>query len=442
MFLEEACGNLCKWFAQTTQSGLIPNSIDKIEIAPQLRGLSKDALLDDLQQIMDGAFKPSHPGSLAHLDPPPLTSSVVSDLICSGLNNNLLANELSPSLSKLERDLCTWFVKRLGMPADAGGVAASGGTLTNLMALVMARHQAGLQNDPDAVVVVSEDAHVSFSKAIRVMGLRPDCLLSIPTNQKGELILECVHDVLSTLKSKKRKCFAVVATAGTTVRGAIDPLQNLSELCIAEKIWLHVDGAIGGVFALSEKTSSLVKGIALANSVSLNPQKLLGISKTSSLLLVANKKNLKSTFGTQMPYIEPSTDDDIHGGEMGLQGTRPADVLKLWLGLRQLGELGIENLLQSAISRRIYFQSKLDVSKFDIISGPLHLLALTPLNSDKKLLANWACETRHHLLMNQFMLSRPFYNEKYYLKAVMGNPHTLESHLDRLSELLNQSVYI
>ncbi len=440
IFLEEACEKLCNWFAYTERSAPIPDSIHNIEIAPQLHGLSKESLLDDLQLIMDGAYRPSHPGSLAHLDPPPLTSSIVGDLISSGLNNNLLANELSPSLSNLERQICLWFSKKLGMPVEAGGVTASGGTLSNLMALVIARNQAGLQNDPEAVVIASQDAHLSFAKAISVMGLRPDSLHTISTNKEGQIEPESVLTSINELKKLGRRCFAVVATAGTTVRGAIDPLHELSQVCISQGIWLHVDGAIGGVFALSEKTSSLVKGISLANSISLNPQKLLGISKTSSLLLVANKETLKSTFGTQMPYLEPASDDDIHGGEVGLQGTRAADVLKLWLGLRQLGETGIDVLLQRAISRRTYLEKRLDKSLFNILSGPLHLIAFTPFYSHENSSSKWAFETRQTLLVNKFMLSRPYYQGNHYLKVVLGNPHTQSIHLDQLSEIINKSL--
>ena len=136
---------------------------------------------------MDGAFNPCHPGALAHLDPPPLTASVVADLICAGLNNNLLAEELSPSLSRLERSLCAWLAERLGLGEGSGGVAASGGSLSNLMALVVARHQAGLQGRSDAVVFCSADAHVSIGKALAVMGLPPQALHSVPVDAAGAL---------------------------------------------------------------------------------------------------------------------------------------------------------------------------------------------------------------------------------------------------------------
>ena len=90
-FLEEASLRLCKWLANAGHSGPLPTLTVMPEVAPNLEGLSKDVLLNDLQLVMDGSYPPSHPGSLAHLDPPPLTASIVADLICAGLNNNLLA---------------------------------------------------------------------------------------------------------------------------------------------------------------------------------------------------------------------------------------------------------------------------------------------------------------------------------------------------------------
>ncbi|MEC7382094.1 MAG: pyridoxal-dependent decarboxylase, partial [Cyanobacteriota bacterium] len=223
-FLEQASARLCQWFATASNRGPLPALSALPDVAPPPQGLSVDALLDDLQLVMEGAYQPSHPGALAHLDPPPLTASIAADLICAGLNNNLLAEELSPSLSRLEREMCRWFAERLGLPLTAGGVAASGGSLSNLMAMAIARQQADLQDDPRAVVLASVDAHVSFAKAIRVMGLASDALQTVPVDQEGCMNLDALEHQLKALRAEGRPCLAVVATAGTTVQGAIDPL--------------------------------------------------------------------------------------------------------------------------------------------------------------------------------------------------------------------------
>ena len=438
--LTEASSNLCDWFSNSGSQGPIPDSFDLPEASPAKEGVSNKVLLTELQLLMNGSYRPSHPGSLAHLDPPPLSASIVGDLICAGLNNNLLAEELSPSLSSLERNLCKWFCEKLGFGELSGGVAASGGSLSNLMALIMARNIAGLSTDSSAVFFASEDSHVSFLKAVRIMGLEKESLQKIPTDEKGSLNISSLFSSLKKIKSEGKKCFAVVATAGTTVRGAIDPLSEIGKFCQREKVWFHVDGAIGGIFGLSTKTSEILQGLGSADSISINPQKLLGIAKTSSLLLVANKKHLSSTFSTGLPYAEPIVGNEFHGGELGIQGTRAAEALKLWIGLRKLGEDGIEKILMESIRRRCYLESKIDSSKFKIISGPLHLLAFTPINYSSSQASDWSVKTRNSLLDNKFMLSRPLYGDRYYLKAVMGNPNTKFDDLKILANLINDSI--
>ena len=137
-FLEQASARLCHWLGSAASRPPLPGLSVMPPVEPQSRGLGIDQLLADLDLVMDGAYNPGHPGALAHLDPPPLAASIVGDLICAGLNNNLLAEELSPSLSRLERSLMAWLAERIGLPAGSGGVPASGGTLSNLMALVIA----------------------------------------------------------------------------------------------------------------------------------------------------------------------------------------------------------------------------------------------------------------------------------------------------------------
>ncbi len=438
--LVQASSNLCDWFAESGSQAPMPDSFNMPDVHPAKQGVSNKVLLSELRLLMNGSYRPSHPGSLAHLDPPPLSASIVGELICAGLNNNLLAEELSTSLSSLERNLCKWFCQNLGLGDLSGGVAASGGSLSNLMALVMARNIAGLESDPSAVFFASDDCHVSFAKALRIMGLREESLIKIPTNEKGELEISSLRSSLKKIKSEGKKCFAVVATAGTTVRGAIDPLLDIAKFCQKEKVWLHVDGAIGGMYGLSTIASEILQGLGSADSITVNPQKLLGIPKTSSLLLVANKNHLSSTFSTGLPYAEPITGNDFHGGELGIQGTRSAEALKLWIGLRHLGEEGIEKILLDSIKRRCYLESIIDSSKFKIISGPLHLLALTPINYTSSQTTDWSIKTRSSLLANKFMLSRPMYGDRYYLKAVMGNPNTKFDDLKLLANLINHSI--
>ncbi len=439
-FLEDACSILSNWICTTNQKSPLPLNFDLPDVEPCPDGLAPEKLLDDLKLLMSGSYHSSHPGALAHLDPPPLTASIAGELISAGLNNNLLAEELSPSITKLERSLCRWISEKIGMPFTSGGVTTSGGSLANLMALLVARSNSDSLYNSDAVVLVSEEAHVSIARAISVMGLPPDSLCEIVTDGDGRIDISSLKSQFSKIKSLGKKCFAVVATAGTTVRGAIDPLAEISDFCKNEKLWLHVDAAIGGVFALSTSTRGLVTGLSKANSVTVNPQKILGITKTSSLLLVENLEHLYDCFSTGFPYLEPSSQNKFQGGEIGLQGTRSAEAIKLWIGLRQLGQNGIQFLLDESLSRRQYLFDKLDPHKLKIITGPLHLIAVTPFKVNATDADDWSIGTKARLLERNFMLSRPKYHNRYYLKAVMGNPHTKKSHIDELAGILNQSI--
>ena len=120
-------------------------------------------------------------------------------------------------------------------------MAASGGSLSNLMALVMARFISGLETDPNAMFFASEDSHVSLSKSVRIMGLNQDALQIIPSDEEGKLDMTYLYSTFNKIRSEGKQCFAVVATAGTTVRGAIDPISDISKFCRDKNIWLHGD---------------------------------------------------------------------------------------------------------------------------------------------------------------------------------------------------------
>jgi len=165
---------------------------------------------------------------------------------------------LSPSITLLEESLCKWFAKKIGFNDSSGGVTASGGTLSNLNALIAARNNAGLGSNPNSVFLISEDAHSSFIKCIRIMGLDTTNLVKIKTDNQGRMDINNLRKSIDKCLIENKKIFAIVATLGTTVRGAIDPIKEISEICKQRNIWLHIDGSIGGVFAI---TSIPIEGL-------------------------------------------------------------------------------------------------------------------------------------------------------------------------------------
>ena len=434
--LDKTSQIICKWFSDSEKLGPLPIDSDFECKFPNEFGISTDDLFSDIESLIYSSFNPAHPGSIAHLDPPPLIISILGDLIAAGLNNNLLAHELSPSITLLEESICRWLSKKIGFNESAGGIAASGGTLNNLNALVAARNYAGLSADPNAVFLISEDAHSSFIKCTSIMGLDKNNLIKIKTDNNGCMDIIHLKDTINECIKESKKIFSIVATLGTTIRGAIDPIFNISEICKERNIWLHVDGSIGGIFAMTNIPINGMNHVNCANSITINPQKILGITKTSSLLLVSDFSILKKTFSTGIPYLY-SKNNILNRGELGIQGSRPAEIIKLWLGLRYLGMHGIENILSSSIKKRKLFEKNLNKNKYDIYSGPLHIISFSPKGMDINDAESWTQKKRTELIKNNFMLSRPIFKNRYFLRAVLGNYNTSKDDINKLMQLLN-----
>ena len=433
---------ICDWFTVSENLSPLPQNITKIISEPTEFGIEIKKLLDDINSLIYSSFNPSHPGSLAHLDPPPLTISIVGDLVAGALNNNLLAEELSPSISIIENDLCKWFANEVGFGNSSGGIAASGGTLNNLNALVCAKFNSGLTFDPEASFIISEDAHVSFKKCARIIGVKDENLISIGTDNYGKMDLSNLNNEINKSKSLGKKIFSIVATFGTTIRGSIDPIYEIGNICKDNNIWFHIDGSIGGIFAISNlkfQNINEINNLNIANSITINPQKILGITKTSSLLLVDDINKLKKTFSTGLPYID-STEDVLNRGELGVQGSRPAEIIKLWLGLRFLGKDGINNILSSSIRKKFLFENILDKDKFYIYTGSLHIISFEPKNMNTNQINKWSLKLKNLLLENKIMISRPLHKNRYILRVVFGNFNTKESHIIELANFLNNNI--
>ncbi len=427
---------LCKWFSDAEKIGPLSNDHNFKCSVPEELGHSTDVLFSEIESLIYSSFNPVHPGSIAHLDPPPLTISILGDLIAAGLNNNLLAHELSPSISLLEDSICKWFSNKLGFTEAAGGIAASGGTLSNLNALVAARNHSGFEEDKNAVFLISEDAHSSFVKCCLIMGLSKNNLIKVKTDDNGCMDIDDLKKTIDKCYEKGKKIFSIVATLGTTIRGAIDPIEEISKICKDRKIWLHIDGSIGGIFAITKIPINGIRNVKFANSITINPQKILGITKTSSILLVSDIEVLQKTFSTGLPYI--STEINIlNRGELGIQGSRPAEIIKLWLGLRFLGMQGIQNVLSSSIEKRKFFENNINTKKYLLFSGPLHIISFIPRGMNKNESDAWTLKKRATLMNNNFMLSRPIFKNRYLLRAVLGNYNTGEKQINELIKLLN-----
>jgi len=247
----------------------------------------------------------------------------------------------------VELELVRHMAAKLGLDG-AEGAFLPGGSLANLVALLVARDTAEPQARDHGVtpgrftLYTSEEGHYSLPKNAGILGLGRDAVRGIPVDGAGRMRVAALAVALDRDRAAGRTPLVVNATAGTTVRGAFDPLRPIAELAHAAGAWLHVDGAFGATLALSSAGRALVDGIELADSVSWDPHKMMGVPLQSSLLLVARPGVLAASLDERADYLFQLHGDELNPGHRSLQCGRRNDALKLWAAWRRLGDDGWE----------------------------------------------------------------------------------------------------
>lgn len=399
-------------------------------------------LLDDLETVVEGSMNPAHPGYIGHMDTMPTTVSLLGDLVVSAVNN-MLSVEMSPVFSELEVRLTETIAAEFGLGPDAGGVLASGGSLANLHALSVARNQAfdvhegglaGTNREP--VLFASEVAHTSLRKAAMLLGIGTDAVVAVETDDDSRMDPASLARAIERAERDGRAPFCVVATAGTTTTGNIDPLPAIHEVADDHELWFHVDAAYGGALVFSEAERDRLRGIENADSVTFNPQKWWYVAKTCAMALFADTDVLRSDFRIGAPYMRG--DDAVPNlGELSVQGTRRAEVLKLWLTVQHLGREGLEQLIDESY--------RLTAAVRDHVAGhdALELASEPETNLVCFRAAPEWCPPEERdelngrlqraLLSEQdVFVSLPTYRGSRWLRVVVLNPFTDGTTLDRL----------
>ena len=429
----------------------LPNSPEKvfnITIPDSPMGL--DHIFDELKNIIELSMNPSHPGYIGHMDSMPTTMSIMGDMISTALNNNMLSIEMSPMLSNLESSITKAIAGLFGLGENAGGVLVSGGSLANLQALTVARNHAfksvkqgivGLNFKP--VILASEAAHTSLQKAAMILGLGIDAVISVKTNENSQLDASDLVTKIEKCKLENKYPFCVVATAGTTVTGSIDNLIEINKIAKEYGLWFHVDVAYGGGLVLSDKYRKLIEGIEFADSITFNPQKLLYIAKTCAMVLFRDMRLLDEDFRISAPYMKEI--QSVNLGEISVQGTRHADILKFWLSVQHIGKDGYNGLINKNMKLTQYFMSRIqersDIVVANIPQTNIICFRGTPswLTEDKW--DDWNTKLQNYLLNEEsIFISLPMYKNCRWLRVVLLNPYTDESVIDNLFEKIDDFI--
>lgn len=317
------------------------------------------AALDELDRVyLRDAVYFHHPRYLAHLNCPVVIPALLGEVVLSGVNSSLDTWDQSAGGTLIERRLIDWTARRIGFGPDADGVFTSGGTQSNLQGLLLARDEAvrraGGQRSsvlPRLRILASSCSHFSVVKAARLLGLGDEAVISIPCDQLRRMHTIALANQLAKVRAEGLIPMAVVATAGTTDFGSIDPLPAISGLCASAGVWLHVDAAYGCGLLVSAHRRHLLAGIEYADSVTVDYHKSFFQPVSSSALIVRDRRMLDHVT-YHADYLNPAASAERripNQVDKSLQTTRRFDALKLWLTLRVMGADGVGELFDQVV---------------------------------------------------------------------------------------------
>jgi aromatic-L-amino-acid decarboxylase len=309
------------------------------EPAPE-RSMEFEAVLEQLERdVLPNTMHVNHPRFFAYVPGPGNFVSAMADALVSGYNVFAGTWISGSGPAAVELAVIEWLRSACGFPAGAGGLFVSGGTMANLTALCVARHVALGDRLDGATVYFSDQAHSSLEKALRVIGLPSANVRKIACDSDYRLPVRELERAIQKDRAEGKRPFCVIASAGTTNTGAIDPLKDLSRLCQDQHLWLHVDGAYGASAVICDRGRELLAGLELADSLSLDPHKWLFQPFEIGCVLVRDLAQLRDAFLILPEYLKDTHQysAEFNFTDHGLQLTRGFRALKLWMSIKVFG---------------------------------------------------------------------------------------------------------
>ena len=311
--------------------------------APPRAGSNPFDVLASLEQdVFSNIMYCTHPRHFAWVPGPSNFVSVLADALASGVNVCPGTWLESSGPSQIELITTDWLLELCGFPETGGGVFVSGGSIANLTGLVAARQVMLDGNMTDAVIYSSSQAHSSNWKNIRILGFQPQQIRLIPVDEHLRLDVAALSKAIEEDKHDAKRPFCVIATAGTTNTGTVDPLNAIADVCQEQDLWLHVDGAYGAAAVLTEHGRGLLQGMERAHSLVLDPHKWLFQPFDIGCCLVRDVRWLEESFSEHPEYLQDTRDKmdmtrEVNFCDRGVQLTRAFRALKLWMSIKVFG---------------------------------------------------------------------------------------------------------
>lgn len=454
---------MTEYKSNMTALALIKESITKTDIKQNLGTIDPESLskklvtypndlpmgdqgvIDALQLYLDNAIKTNQPHFMNQLWSGYSETGALADYLTSIANTSLYTYEVAPVATLIEEKTIEALGKLAGFNTPAG-LFVPGSSYANLQALVMARHkfdtqikQAGQQQP--LVIFASEDAHYSLSKAANIMGFGQNNFVKVPCNVDGKMDMGALETSILQAKADGKSPFCVIGTAGTTVRGAIDPLEEIAKICTEYGLWLHVDGATGASLLFSDTHKSLLKGIEKADSLAWSLHKMLGLPMHCAVLLCQDGHHLYESVAVNTQDSDYLFhDDNAHDrGLLSLQCGRRPDVLKIWLDWVKHGTQGLRERVDHIVDLAIYAEEKIKRSPdFDLICPRQSVTVCFQHNGSGPQTRNHHNKMiRDHLLeTGKLAINYGWVQDQLALRIVPFNPDMTKVHIDEIFDMI------
>ena len=329
-------------------------------------------VLEDARRALDESIAQTRPRFFAFVASSGLEVGVLGDLLASCFDANLAV--WAAAASEIEDQAIRWVAEFVGFPAQAGAFT-SGGTISNVTAIAAAREHAIPGSRRDGVggsrptLYCSEEAHYSIERAAELLGIGSASVRALPIDGNRRLVPEAVADAIKADRAAGHTPVAVVATAGTTLTGAVDPIGALADVCAEAGVWLHVDGAYGLPAATTPSAGHLFAGLDRADSVTLDAHKWLYLPKACGVLLVRRRDDLFQAFAHEEAYIPHERSG--HMVDITLEYSRPFRALKLWLAFRAHGAQAFRDAVEDNLRQaRLLYDLIVEHDAFEPLCGP------------------------------------------------------------------------
>ena len=340
--------------------------------------------IDEILQIVeknvdDPALNPASGGHLAYIPGGGVFPTALGDYLAAVTNRYAGVFFASPGAVRMENLLIRWMCKIVGFPETALGNLTSGGSIANLMAITTARDHMNIKarDIENSVIYLTHQAHHSIQKAIRIAGLAEAKLRYIPVDDRFRMDATALQKRIQSDIANGLKPFILIASAGTTDTGAIDPMNDLAEIAEQFGLWYHIDAAYGGFFVLSEEIKKVFKGIERADSITIDPHKGLFLAYGTGAVLIKNVEALNKTNNYQANYMQDVIGEVAEPSPANLSPelTKHFRGMRMWLPLQLFGLNPFKAAIEEKLWLTRYFYN--EIQKFGFEVGPEPELSVT-----------------------------------------------------------------